>query len=305
MFTPFAFFKKPKVTIIAPPPPPFVPSDADAQAFITAAAITNETQQIAIDNLAIALKGKTGIWNKMKAIYPVVGGTAFSHQFNLKNPNENYNSFPLTFNGTINHSSTGMLPDGTTGYANTHFNPLLEVIDPEYDWTAHFSVYFGAPDIGTYVGAQAGVNIIRGTDSDTFYAGESQFLITGYDSAKGAYKSAYAINTDSGPNIPERDFSDSPAGGLYVVNRNNSIIKVFKQNILAETDSDNRTPFWANNNFYLLGMNRYYPDLDAYDIQYGTRQLRFATIGDGLTDAEATDLYNAITNFQTALGRAV
>ena len=39
--------------------------------------------------------------------------------------------------------------------------------------------------------------------------------------------------------------------------------------------------------------------------QFKPGQLAFATIGDGLTDAEATDLYNAITNFQTALGRAV
>ena len=301
MFIPVAFIKKPKVTITAPPPP-FVPSDSDAQAFITAAAITDETQQIAIDNLALALKGKTGIWNKMKAIYPVVGGTAFTHQFNLKNPTtENISAFPLTFNGTINHSSAGMLPDGISGYANTHFNPLYEVIDPEYDWTAHFSVYFSAPAFGTADGYQAGVNIIRGTDGDTFSAGESQFLIT----LPAQTRSAYAINTDSGPNIADREFPDNAGGGLYVVNRNSSSIKVFKQNVLVETDSDNRTPFWANDNFYLLGMNRYYPEINAYDIQYGTRQLAFATIGDGLTDAEATDLYNAITDFQTALSRAV
>jgi hypothetical protein len=297
MFTPFAFFKNPKVTITAPPAP-YVPSDSDAQAFITAAAITNEAQQTAIDNLVIALKSKTGIWTKMKAIYPVVGGTNAAHKWNLKDPRDLDVAFRLTFNGTINHSSTGMLPDGTSGYSNTHYNPLLEVIDPEYDWTAHFSVYFNG---GTTDGYQAGVNIIRGTDGDTFSAGESQFLIT----LPAQSKSAYAINTDSGPNILDREFPDNAGSGLYVVNRNSSTIKVFKQNILAETDSDNRTPFWANDNFYLLGMNRYYLDLNAYDIQYGTRQLAFATIGDGLTDAEATDLYNAITGFQTALGRAV
>jgi len=41
--------------------------DADAQAFITAAAITDSTQQSAINTLVTDLKGY-GIWTKMKAI---------------------------------------------------------------------------------------------------------------------------------------------------------------------------------------------------------------------------------------------
>ena len=59
--------------------------DSDAQAFITAAGITDSTQQAAITNLVIGLKNDN-LWTKMKAIYPFVGGTAASHKFNLKNP---------------------------------------------------------------------------------------------------------------------------------------------------------------------------------------------------------------------------
>jgi len=50
--------------------------DADAQAFITAANITNTTQQSAIDTLVKSLK-TANIWTKMKAIYPFVGGTLY------------------------------------------------------------------------------------------------------------------------------------------------------------------------------------------------------------------------------------
>jgi len=59
--------------------------DPDAQAFITAAGITNPTQQSAINTLVVNLKGYS-IWTKFKAIYPVVGGSASSHAVNLKTP---------------------------------------------------------------------------------------------------------------------------------------------------------------------------------------------------------------------------
>ena len=49
--------------------------DPDAQAFITAAGITNPTQQAAINTLVVDLKGYN-VWTKMKALYPFVGGTA-------------------------------------------------------------------------------------------------------------------------------------------------------------------------------------------------------------------------------------
>ena len=96
-------------------------TDADAQAFITAAAITDATQKSAIDTLVTGLK-TDGIWTKMKAIYPFVGGTATTHKYNLKDPRDLDAAFRLVFNGGWTHSSTGALPNGTNGYANTNLN---------------------------------------------------------------------------------------------------------------------------------------------------------------------------------------
>ena len=56
--------------------------DADAQAFITAAVITDNTQITAINTLVTDLKAYN-IWSKMKALYPFVGGTASTHKWNL------------------------------------------------------------------------------------------------------------------------------------------------------------------------------------------------------------------------------
>ena len=102
----------------------FVPSvatpsvDPDAQAFLTAAAITDPTITSAIDTLVGQLKADS-IWTKMKAIYPFVGGAAASHKFNLKDPRDLDAAFRLVFNGGITHDANGITGNGTNGYADT------------------------------------------------------------------------------------------------------------------------------------------------------------------------------------------
>ena len=61
--------------------------DTDAQAFITATGITDNTQKNSINQLVLDLKSY-GVWSKIKAIYPFVGGTATTHKFNLKDPRD-------------------------------------------------------------------------------------------------------------------------------------------------------------------------------------------------------------------------
>jgi hypothetical protein len=81
--------------------------DPDAQLFITNAAITEPVQQNAVNNLVINLKNY-GIWTKMKALYPFVGGTASQHKFNLKNPLDTNAAYRLTFSGGWTHNSNGI-----------------------------------------------------------------------------------------------------------------------------------------------------------------------------------------------------
>ena len=95
--------------------------DPDAQAFITAAGITNPTQQTAINTLVVSLKAN-GIWTKMKAIYPMVGGTATSHKFNLKDPRDLDVAFRLSFVGGVTHNSNGITVNGVNGYCQTWIN---------------------------------------------------------------------------------------------------------------------------------------------------------------------------------------
>ena len=95
--------------------------DPDAQAFFTASGLTGATELNAVNQLVLDLKG-FGIWTKMKAIYPMVGGTAALHKWNLKDPQDTNAAFRLVFTGGWTHSSTGALPNGTNAFANTYLD---------------------------------------------------------------------------------------------------------------------------------------------------------------------------------------
>ena len=110
--------------------------DPAASAFISAAGITDATQISAINNLVVGMKSD-GIWTKMKAIYPFVGGTATAHKWNLKDPRDLDAAFRLVFNGGWTHSSTGATPNGTNGYADTKFNANTNLTNGNF----HLSFY--------------------------------------------------------------------------------------------------------------------------------------------------------------------
>lgn len=94
-------------------------TDPDAQAFITAASITDPTQQSAVNQLVVDLKAAS-LWTKMKAVYPFVGGSASSHKWNLKDPRDLDAAFRITFSGGITHNSNGVNYGGVNGVATTN-----------------------------------------------------------------------------------------------------------------------------------------------------------------------------------------
>ena len=100
--------------------------DPDAQAFFTASGLTGTTNLNAINQLVLDLKSY-GIWTKMKAIYPFVGGTAALHKWNLKDPRDLDAAFRLVFNGGWTHSATGATPNGTNAFANTYLSPSTQL----------------------------------------------------------------------------------------------------------------------------------------------------------------------------------
>lgn len=128
--------------------------DPDAAAFITAAGITDPTQQSAINTLVVDLKNAS-LWTKLKALYPNIGGTSSSHKFNLKDPRDLDAAFRVSFVGGWTHSSSGAISNGTNAYADTFINALNNYSDNLITWGSYRSqtganVQIGTSDLTTY-----------------------------------------------------------------------------------------------------------------------------------------------------------
>jgi hypothetical protein len=246
-------------------------TDPDAQAFITAAAITDPTQQGAINTLVVDLKGYS-IWTKFKAIYPIVGGSASTHKWNLKDPRDLDAAFRLTFATGWTHSATGMTPLIT--YADTGLIPN-SVLSANSE---HCSVY-----LRTNINAvQCDIGTANNTTQSNIFPNLSGTFYPRIQASNGGV----AINLNT--------------AAFFIANRVASNEVQGWRNTTKYTISNNSTglstfSYWLGD----LNLNGGTGSVTS------TRQQAFATIGDGLTDTDVTNLYTAIQAYQTALSRNV
>jgi hypothetical protein len=251
--------------------------DADALAFISAAAITDATQKSAIDKLVVDLKGY-GIWTKMKGLYPFVGGTASQHKFNLKNPVDSNAAFRLTFYGGWTHSSSGILGNASNVFADTFFTPSANTAQNSFS----FATYTTTNTNGLYCDLGYGV----GTTGSCFVVSFNRWL----DTQKGIINSDLIYNSGASLN----------SLGLFSYSRTAvNVMKNFKNGALNATST---TATNGNNAGKIaIGCQN-----NNGNISYPTnRNIAFAYMGDGFTDTENTNLYTAVQAFQTTLGRNV
>ena len=252
--------------------------DPDAQAFITAASITDPTQQTAVNDLVVSMKDY-GIWSKMKALYPFVGGTASQHKYNLKDPRDLDAAFRLVFSGGGTHSNNGYQPNGLNAFADTNLNLSTQTTLNNI----HLSFYSRT---NTSVSS---IDIGVASDNVTNY-----YLIQ----LSGGI-TYYIINESAFQTYPS--FSDADTRGLYLGTRTGTVVKGFKNGTLKATKSPATTAARPNFNVYLSCYNQG-SNIPAL---FSPRNLAFASIGDGLTDTEASNFYTAVQAFQTTLSRNI
>ena len=244
--------------------------DPDAQSFITAAGITDPTQKLAINTLVVSLK-TDGLWSKMKAIYPFVGNTAFSHKFNLKNPLDTDAAFRLVFNGGWTHSTNGAQPNGTNGFANTFLNDNTSLALN----SAHISIYSRTNVDALY----CDMGMIDGVFESTIFSKFGNVF----------YPRIHATNSGIS--------NTSSSLGHFIANRITSTeIRARQNGVLKQVT--NASVVKNNSVFHIGAANSPLP-------YYSPRQYAFSSIGDGLSDTEAANFYTAVQTFQTTLGRNV
>lgn len=248
--------------------------DPDAQAFITAASITDPTQQSAINNLVIGLKAD-GLWTKMKAIYPFVGGTSTTTSYNLRNTAQ----YQLSWNGGWTWNSQGVTGNGSNSFANTGFNPNSAFTTND---SAHLSIYSRTNSAASaYVDFGATNGLGNSTAINSAYANNAVSLLH---------------NGSTGVNVTNLNTQ-----GFYIGTRSTaSIHKMFKNGSQLGTTDTTSSGTRPNFILYLGAYNS-----NGSNLYHTNRNYAFASIGDGLTDADVTNLNTRVTTFQTALNRNV
>jgi hypothetical protein len=257
--------------------------DPDAQAFITAAGITDNTQKTAINTLVLDMKG-FGIWTKMKAIYPFVGGTASSHKWNLKDPRDLDAAFRLVFSGGWTHSANGALPNGTNGYANTFLSPSTSLTNNNTHMSYYSRTNTQGPNKGL-IGASVGGSFIP------------LFTIYGRSGSNVFFMDSYNYTTN-------RNQGAEPTGQSFLLSTriSSSSFKSFRNNLLVATSPNSNADNVTAINFPIsIGAL----NLAGSVSQFSDFQCAFASIGDGLTDTEAGNFYLAVQAFNTTQGRQV
>jgi hypothetical protein len=247
--------------------------DPDAQAFLNAAGITDATITAAIDTLVTDLKGY-GIWTKMKAIYPFVGGTASTHKFNLKDPRDLDVAFRLVFSGGLTHSSDGVLPNGTNGFAETFLaNTQMAQSSIHGSFYSRSNIDANAADMAS------------GNSSIPNFFGFSLYFRRGG-------------NTQININCTTRILQPvADSFGLILASRT-GLSSSFIQKNSTQTVINDTANSYANTSIKIFRPGEAFTEM-------GQRQCAFASIGDGLTTTEAANLYTALQAFQTTLNRQV
>jgi hypothetical protein len=245
--------------------------DADATAFFTrvttAGGTLSATEQLAIDTLVKQMK-LDGIWTKMKAIYPMVGASAAACSQNLKS-----SSFTGVFNGGWVFSSFGILGNGSNTFFDTNFNPNTNFTFSTFSYGGYTDTNISG---NGYHGAKPPDYLMHSFQS---FNRTEAFYVTGSDS--------YNIGTSGNSGIV----------GFAMSNLNQGSHKIIANGIVVTTITASTPTSLPDKNMY-IGQANGFSGVD-------NKRISFYYYSDGLTDTEASDLYDAVQTMNTSLSRQV
>jgi hypothetical protein len=252
--------------------------DADAVAFFnrvtTAGGTLSTTEKQAVNQLVLDLKANS-LWTPMKAIYPMVGASSAACAQNLKS-----SSFTGTFTSGWTFASTGVTPNGTSAYMETGFIASANLTKG----SGHLSYYSRTQ---TDVGLAGNASTMGNNDG-----GRGRMVLRRPDNS---------CFMECGTNgVDSRRYSTTDSRCFAVANViSNQNVDYFR-NAIKQTSLEANTTGqgWATG---VMTIGAGWVSAGQYD----NKQCGFASIGDGLTDTQASNFYTAVQAFQTTLSRQV
>jgi len=247
-----------------------------AKNFISVANITDPTQITAINYLVKELVDNNLI-GKFNFIYPMVGGDATKHSYNLIDTG----LYRLTFNGGWTHSANGATPNGANAWGNTNCN--AQILGNTNN--VHLS-YYSRTDTAPGYAISMGVNI----------GGLPTLALRIKEAIDGR---AYAFFANSVTNQP---FFNSVTGTtLFMANTTSPTSRqLIRNGIVLNQNTVNEVYSAPNGNIYIGAYN-----LNGTAAAFDNKQCAFASGGQRLTSGEITIFNNIVQQYQTKLGRNV
>lgn len=250
-------------------------------AFLAATGISDTTIANALNTFDLGLISNS-LDTKVKQFCPVVGGTATTHKSNFMNPADTDAAFRLTFAGGITHSATGMLFNGSTGFANTHLIPSVDLssnnqyygvyIRTNNAWMSGFDVAIGGRD------GSNRASFIQPKRSDGF--------------------ASLALNNGLANNI---FYANADARGYFSgTRRGANDCETYKSGVSKGTDVT-ASGFTASTVKNYIGA----ANLNGTANVFVNQEICTVIQGLALTTAEDLILYNLIQAFNTALSRQI
>jgi len=215
--------------------------------------------------LVLDLKANS-LWTPMKAIYPMVGASAAACAQNLKS-----SSFTGTFTSGWTFASTGATGNGTSAYFDTNLNEDINL-------TLHNEHLSSYQRNNITSGCSIGINATTTTQIFPLTSGSS------------------SLRVQTGGTI---GFTNSDSQGLFIANRTTlAETRNFIRNVLFQQTAVSTAK--NNFNFFINARNS-----SGTAANFAAYEIAFSSIGDGLTDTQASNFYTAVQAFQTTLSRQV
>ena len=206
-------------------------------------------------------------------------------KFNLVNPVDSDAAFRLVFNGGWTHSSTGATPNGTNGYADTKLIPSSVLSSIHNVHLSHYSRTQNLSASGWNMGVDT-LSTAGSLNLSQYFAAVTSKLFN-----NGAYPT-YIVAANNTNTL-----------GLTIGNVPSSVLrKLYFNGTILNTTTNPSMQNLPNASLF-IGSGRNSTTGLASD--FTPHQNAFSTIGDGLTDTDAANLYTRVQAFQTALSRQV
>ena len=257
-------------------------TDVDAQAFITAASLTDSTQISAVNTLVTGLKS-AGIWSKMTALYPLIGGNATAHSYNLSNPSQ----YRINWYGGWTHNSNGITGNGTNS------NGFIELRASNL-----YSSYQNSLSMG--------VSVRNNTNNGADISAQQNGSWVGLELWSKASDAIYHSNFDTFFNGIQ---SISTSVGITISNRIGNTKYIIKNGNVINTSVSPTDNTNSGNQLLVAigGANRTITGLSGVTALPYTSDKNYDTIfiGHSMNNSEMNSLTQLIDAFNTTLGRKV